>query len=110
MRRFACVGKRRCCARVWRPYAKIMAELGPATSRRGARLSELKGYLTMNTTAGILAGLIVAGAGVALYRLARRTADDLRAAIDRIRGAAPKSDAILDFEKDPVTGIYRGKS
>ncbi len=64
----------------------------------------------MNTTAGILAGLIVAGAGVALYRFAKRTAGDLRAAIDGIRGTAPKSVAVLDFEKDPITGVYRGKS
>lgn len=65
----------------------------------------------MNTTAGILAGLIVAGAGVALYRLARRTAGDLRAAIDAVRGAAQESDdAVLEFEKDPHTGIYRGRS
>lgn len=64
----------------------------------------------MNTTAGILAGLIVAGASVALYRLARRTAGDLRAAIDGIRGAPPTADdGVLDFEKDPVTGVFRGK-
>lgn len=62
----------------------------------------------MNTTAGILAGLLVAGAAVTLYRLARRKAEDLRAAIDEIRGERrDRQGAVIDLEKDPATGVYR---
>jgi len=65
----------------------------------------------MNTTAGILAGLLVAGAAVTVYRFARRKAGDLRAAIDEIRGAdAGKAGGVIDFEKDPETGIYRRRA
>lgn len=62
----------------------------------------------MNTTAGIFAGLLVAGAALAIYRVARRKAGDLRAAIDEMRGAAAgRPGAVLDFERDPATGVYR---
>lgn len=65
----------------------------------------------MNTTAGILAGLLVAGAAVTIYRFARRKADDLRAAIDGIRGVdAARNGGVIDFEKDPETGIYRRRA
>lgn len=61
----------------------------------------------MNTTAGILAGILVAGAAVSAYRFARRKAGDIRAAIDEIRGASAGRGDVIEFEKDPQTGIYR---
>lgn len=64
----------------------------------------------MNTTAGILAGLLVAGAAVALYRFAHRKAGELRTAIDELRGAATGAKGgVIDFEQDPATGVYRKK-
>lgn len=61
----------------------------------------------MNTTAGIVAGLLVAGAAVTVYRFARRQADQIRAAIDEFRGAGFGRGAVIEFEKDPETGVYR---
>ncbi|MFZ5617370.1 MAG: hypothetical protein ACOZAA_08635 [Pseudomonadota bacterium] len=64
----------------------------------------------MNTTAGILAGLVVAGAAVALYRFAHRTVGELRTAIDELRGCAGEAKGgVIDFEQDPATGVYRKK-
>ena len=62
----------------------------------------------MNTTAGILAGIIVAGAAVSVYRFAKRKADQIRAAIDDVRSAAAGD--IIEFEKDPMTGVYRPRA
>jgi hypothetical protein len=65
----------------------------------------------MNTTAGILAGLLVAGAAITVYRFARRKADDLKTAIDEFRGGAGARDGgVIDFEKDPETGVYRRRA
>ncbi|NWG72443.1 MAG: hypothetical protein HXY23_12685 [Parvularculaceae bacterium] len=64
----------------------------------------------MNTTAGIVAGLLVAGAAVTLVRFARRKANEFRAAIDELRGAASESGEVLDFERDPATGVYRRRA
>lgn len=64
----------------------------------------------MGPTAGIMAGLVVIGAAVTFYRLASRKADDLRRAIDEIRGApnaGKNHGSVIDFEKDPETGVYR---
>lgn len=64
----------------------------------------------MNTTAGILAGLLVAGAAVSFYRFARRKAGEVRAAIDELRGASRGDGGVIDFERDPATGVFRRKS
>lgn len=63
----------------------------------------------MNTTAGIVAGLLVAGAAVTAYRFARRKADQFRAAIDELRGDTSGGGAVLDFERDPDTGVFRAR-
>jgi hypothetical protein len=62
----------------------------------------------MNTTAGIVAGLLVVGAAVAAYRYAKRKAGEFRAAIDAFRGPAGDG-SVMDFERDPATGIYRAR-
>lgn len=64
----------------------------------------------MNSVAGIVAGFLVIGGAVALYRFGARKAGELRRAIDEMRGEAhgPGGD-ILDFERDPATGVYKAK-
>lgn len=64
----------------------------------------------MGPTAGIVAGLVVAGAAVTFIRFARRKAAALRAAIDEIRGAASGEGGVIDFEKDPSTGAWRPRA
>jgi hypothetical protein len=61
----------------------------------------------MGPTSGIMAGLLAVGAGVALYRFARRKSDDLRSAIEAFRKAGKGGERVIDFEKDPATGVYR---
>lgn len=61
----------------------------------------------MGPTSGIMAGLVVAGVGIALYRFALRKSAELRSAIEEIRGAAASGERIIEFEKDPATGVYR---
>lgn len=61
----------------------------------------------MGPTTGIMAGLVVAGVGVALYRFAVRKSAQLRSAIEEIRGAAATGERTIELEKDPATGVYR---
>ena len=63
----------------------------------------------MNTVAGVIAGFLVIGGAVALYRFGARKADELRRAIDGLRGEHGPEGAILDFERDPDTGIFKPK-
>lgn len=62
----------------------------------------------MGAVTGIIAGFVTAAGAVALYRLVERRTRSLRAAIDDARGRRG-ADAILDFEQDPSTGVYRAK-
>ncbi len=64
----------------------------------------------MNSVAGVIAGFLVIGGAVALMRFGARKAGDLRRAIDELRGEAqgPGGD-ILDFERDPATGVFKAK-
>lgn len=64
----------------------------------------------MNTTAGILAGILVAGAAATAYRFIRRKSHEIRRAIDELRGGASGESDVLDFERDPSTGVYRRRS
>lgn len=61
----------------------------------------------MGPTSGIMAGLIVVGVGVALYRLAQRKTEELRTAIEEIRRGGSGGDRVIELEKDPATGVYR---
>ncbi len=63
----------------------------------------------MNTTTGIVAGLLVASAAVTLFRFARRKAGELRVAIDGLRGVASGDGSVIDFERDPATGVFRSR-
>lgn len=64
----------------------------------------------MNSVAGIVAGFLVVGGAVALYRFGARKAGELRRAIDELRGEADGADGdILDFERDPTTGVFKAK-
>ena len=66
----------------------------------------------MSAITGIVAGLAAVAGVAALYRFASRRAGDVGKALDEAlrpsRGdaAAP---AILDFERDPESGVYRSK-
>jgi hypothetical protein len=66
--------------------------------------------LRMNSVAGIVAGFLVIGGAVALYKFGARKAGELRRAIDELRGDSRKPDGeVLDFERDPATGVFRAK-
>jgi len=64
----------------------------------------------MGPTTGIMAGLVVAGVGVALYRFAQRKTQELRSAIEEIRSAGAGGERIIELEKDPATGVYRRRA
>ncbi len=62
----------------------------------------------LNAVAGIVAGFLVVGGAVALFRFGKRKAGDLRRAIDEFSGGPRNADgAILDYERDPETGVFR---
>lgn len=63
----------------------------------------------MNTVAGVVAGFLVIGGAVALYRFGLRKAGDMRRAIDGLRGARGPGGEVLDFERDPETGVFKSK-
>lgn len=64
----------------------------------------------MNSVTGIIAGFLVIGGAVALYRFGARKAGDLRRAIDELRGEAKgPAGEVLDFERDPATGVFKAK-
>lgn len=64
----------------------------------------------MNSVAGIVAGFLVVGAAVALYRFGVRKAESIRRAIDEFSSDARDADgAVLDFERDPSTGVFKAK-
>lgn len=62
----------------------------------------------MSAVTGIVAGLAAAAGAVALYRFAERRARSLRDALT-VRRDGARPGAVLDFEKDPETGVYRGR-
>lgn len=64
----------------------------------------------MSALTGIVAGVVAVAGVAALYRFARRRARSLRDAIDAVRDPRPDGgEAVLDFELDPATGVYRPK-
>ncbi|HBS31882.1 MAG TPA: hypothetical protein DEA40_09085, partial [Parvularcula sp.] len=64
----------------------------------------------MNTVTGIVAGFLVIGGAVALYRFGARKADEIRRAIDSLRGERGPAGEILDYERDPLTGVFKPKT
>lgn len=68
-----------------------------------------KGDLIMNAVAGVVAGFLVIGGAVALYRFGARKADELRRAIDELRGERGAAGGVIDFERDPATGVFKPK-
>jgi hypothetical protein len=63
----------------------------------------------MSAVSGIVAGFVVIGGAVALYRFAQRKGGELREALDGIRRPEGHDGGVLDFERDPSTGVYRTK-
>lgn len=64
----------------------------------------------MGPTSGIMAGLVIAGVGVALYRFVQRKSAQLRATIEEIRASGTTGERIIELEKDPATGVYRRRA
>lgn len=63
----------------------------------------------MNAVAGVVAGFLVIGGAVALYRFGARKAEEVRRVIDELRGERGPSGSVIDFERDPATGVFRSK-
>ncbi|MBB5518016.1 hypothetical protein [Amphiplicatus metriothermophilus] len=64
----------------------------------------------MSAMTGIVAGLATAAGAFALYRYAERRARALRRAVEeRRRDPQRAGKPVLDFERDPETGVYRSK-
>ncbi|MBY0422439.1 MAG: hypothetical protein K2Q06_09055 [Parvularculaceae bacterium] len=60
----------------------------------------------MSGLTGVIAGFAVVAGAVALYRLLEGRIEAARAAMSGRDGdAAP----VIDFEQDPVTGVFRAK-
>ena len=64
----------------------------------------------MSAVTSIVAGFVAAAGAVALYRYAERRARSLRTALRKATGASG-ADAreVIDFERDPATGVFRAK-
>lgn len=63
----------------------------------------------MNSTAGVIAGFLVIGGALALYRFGRRKADEMSRTIREFRHGGGDG-AVLDFEQDPATGVFKPKA
>ncbi|MBI1366918.1 MAG: hypothetical protein GC153_13305 [Alphaproteobacteria bacterium] len=61
----------------------------------------------MSATTGIIAGIAAAAGALAVYRLAMRRAQALKTALAEAR--RPRGDRVIDFERDPATGVFRAK-
>ena len=62
----------------------------------------------MSAVAGVLAGLVTAAGAVALYRYAERRT---RSLCEQFNAHAPtqRRPDVIDFERDPDTGVYRAR-
>jgi hypothetical protein len=63
----------------------------------------------LGSVASIIAGFVVIGGAVAAYRAINRRASDWRTAIDAFRRADGDGE-VLDYVKDPRSGVYGPKS
>lgn len=61
----------------------------------------------MGAVTGIVAGFVAVAGAVAIYRHLERRAREIASRVDDLRGRPFRS--ILDFERDPATGVYRSK-
>jgi len=62
----------------------------------------------MGSVAGIVAGFVVIGGAVAVYRAVSKRADGLRAALEELKNGG-QGGSVIDCERDPSTGIFRPK-
>ena len=62
----------------------------------------------MNTVAGVIAGFAVIGGAVALYRFGRQRGEALRRTLKAWRDGE-QDGSVIDFERDPQSGVYRAK-
>lgn len=64
----------------------------------------------MSSISGIVAGFVVVGGAVALYRLARRKGEELKSALEEFQQGEPGPHRVIELEQDPASGVYRRKS
>lgn len=65
----------------------------------------------MSTVATLAVTVAAAAGAVALFKIAERRTRPIRAAIDEIRKSARRQDgAVIEYEHDPQSGVYRPKS
>ncbi len=65
----------------------------------------------MSAVTTLVATVAAAAGAVALYRFAERRTRPLRSAIDELRKSAraDASGAVIDYEKDPESGVFKPK-
>lgn len=64
----------------------------------------------MSAVTTLVATVAAAAGAVALYRFAERRTRPLRDTIDELRAAKSKSSgAVIDYERDPESGVYKPK-
>ena len=64
----------------------------------------------MSAVTTLVATVAAAAGAVALFRFAERRTRPLREAVDELRNAARPSGAVLDYEQDPESGVYKPKN
>jgi hypothetical protein len=63
----------------------------------------------MSAITGVVVGLAAAAGAVALYRVMERRARPLARAIAEWRRPTGERGKVLEFERDPVSGVFRAK-
>ena len=63
----------------------------------------------MASFVGIVAGLAVIGGTVAVSRAVRRQLKDIKKAFKASEQETTSETGVLDYEKDPTTGVFRPK-
>lgn len=57
----------------------------------------------------VVAGVVAAVGAVAAYRYAKKRMKAFRSALRSVARGEKPEDAVIDFERDPETGVYRAK-
>ena len=64
----------------------------------------------MGAISSIVAGFVVVGGAVTLYRFAKRKSAEFQDAVEEFRRSASGEGGVIEFERDPATGVFRSKS
>lgn len=63
----------------------------------------------MTSIASIVAGIALLGGAVTVARLAKRKIDAVKNAVQSQGGPPGRKNTLLDYEQDPITGVFRPK-